>query len=185
MAELPPRPRLLAVQVNVRSGNREQALVRRDSSDEVDHDAPAARLGRAERETEDRAQVILELARLGAVDRPVPGVVHARSELVRQELPAGVEELDREHADVAELVEETRRDLLRLTLWRSPARARETRRGSRRGARSRRADRRRSRPSRPVPPRSTARARTRRFPPPARPLRATLRAATMRWPLPS
>ena len=71
MAELPPRPRLLAVQVNVRSGNREQALARRDSSDEVDHDAPTARLGRAERETEDRAQVILELARLGTVDRPV------------------------------------------------------------------------------------------------------------------
>ena len=66
--------------------------------------------------------MVLELARLGAVDRPVPGVVHARRELVREQLPADVEQLDREHADVAELVEELRRDLLGLALRRIRAR---------------------------------------------------------------
>src|SRR6187455_2425350 len=61
--------------------------------------------------------MVLELARLRAVDRPVPAVVHARRELVREEVAPGLEELDGQHADVAELVEQPRRYLLGLALW--------------------------------------------------------------------
>ena len=46
--------------------------------------------------------MILELARHRAFDRPVPGVVHARRDLVGEELAADVEELDATHADVVE-----------------------------------------------------------------------------------
>ena len=70
--------------------------------------------------------MVLELARLGAVDRPVPAVVDARGELVREQLATDVEELDREHADVAELVEQLRRELLGLACGASRAGARET-----------------------------------------------------------
>ena len=62
--------------------------------------------------------MVLELARLSAVDRPVTGVVHPRCELVREQLPADVEELDREHAHVSELVEEVPGNLLRRALRR-------------------------------------------------------------------
>src|SRR6188768_1170224 len=51
--------------------------------------------------------MVLELARLRAVDRPVPAVVHARRELVREEVAPGLEELD----------EQPRRYLLGLALW--------------------------------------------------------------------
>ena len=54
--------------------------------------------------------MVLELARLRAVDRPVRRVVHARRELVREQPAADVEELDREDADVVELVEQRRAD---------------------------------------------------------------------------
>ena len=83
-------------------------------------------------------------------------------------VPVDLEQLDREHADVAEL--------RRGASSRSPppraaahhARARATRRGSRRGARSRRAGRSACRRRGRAPPRSRARDRTGRSPPPAR-----------------
>src|SRR5580765_5104942 len=102
MAQLSPGPRLLAVQVGVRSRNREETLARRERADEVDHHRVTPRSGRPERKPEDRAEVVLELARLGAVDRPVPGVMDTRGKLVREQLAADVEELDREHSDVVE-----------------------------------------------------------------------------------
>ena len=80
----------------------------RHGADQV-HEQRGAGVGRAERQPEDRPQVVLELARLRALDRPVTGVVHARRDLVRQQLPADVEQLEREHADVLELVEDLRR----------------------------------------------------------------------------
>ncbi len=88
----------------------------------------ASAAGRSERQAEDRAQVVLELARDGAVDRPVTGVVDARRVLVREQPAADLEQLEREHADVVELVEQPRRELLRLGLRRAAAGARETRR---------------------------------------------------------
>ena len=42
----------------------------------------------------DRADVVLELARLRALDRPVPRVVHARRDLVGEQRTADVEQLD-------------------------------------------------------------------------------------------
>ncbi len=63
--------------------------------------------------------MVLELARRRALDRPVARVVDARGELVRQQAAADVEELEREDADVAELVEQLRRVLLRVGLRRS------------------------------------------------------------------
>ena len=56
--------------------------------------------------------MVLELAGDRALDRPVPGVVHARRELVREQRATDVEELDREHADVVELGEQRRREAL-------------------------------------------------------------------------
>ena len=67
--------------------------------------------------------MVLELARLGAVDRPVPRVVDARGELVREQLAADVEQLDREHADVVEVVEQLRREALGSLLQRIPCRS--------------------------------------------------------------
>ena len=87
------------------------------------------RLGRPERQTEDRAQVVLELARDGAVDRPVAGVVDARRELVREQPAVDLEQLEREHADVVELVEQPSPRAPRpRPAARSTAGARETRR---------------------------------------------------------
>ena len=76
----------------------------------------AERVRRAEREAENRPYVVLELARNGAVDRPVTRVVDARRKLVREQLPIDLEQLDGQHTDVAELIEELRRDLLGCAL---------------------------------------------------------------------
>ena len=86
----------------MRAGERREPPSGGTEPIEVDHHGPAGRLGRAERQAEDRSQVVLELARHGAVDRPVPGVVHPGRELVREQPPADLEELDGEDADVVE-----------------------------------------------------------------------------------
>src|SRR6188472_1903575 len=62
--------------------------------------------------------MVLELACLRAVDRPVSSVVDAWGELVREQPAAHVEELDREYADVVERVDERRADRLGLGLRR-------------------------------------------------------------------
>ncbi len=62
--------------------------------------------------------MVLELARRGAFDRPVAGVVDARCDLVPEQLPTDVEELEREDADVPELVEQSSGVLLGLRLRR-------------------------------------------------------------------
>src|SRR6266511_2650527 len=56
--------------------------------------------------------MVLELARHGAFDGPVTGVVDTRRQLVDEELAADVEQLDGEDAGVRELVEELACDLL-------------------------------------------------------------------------
>ena len=78
--------------------------------------------------------MVLELARDGAVDRPVPGVVDARRELVREQPPVDLEQLDGQHADVAERVQKLARDLLCLRLRRVGRGSARDRRGSRRDA---------------------------------------------------
>ena len=85
MAELPPRPRLLAVPVQVRAGDGQDRRRVRLPADHVDHRDVLPDADAAERKSTDRAQVVLELARLRALDRPVPGVVHARRHLVAEQ----------------------------------------------------------------------------------------------------
>ena len=60
--------------------------------------------------------MVLELARLRTVDRPVRGVVDARGVLVRKQPTGHLEQLHGEHADVAERVEKRGADLLRFAL---------------------------------------------------------------------
>src|SRR4029453_10567031 len=61
-------------------------------------------------------QMVLELARHRTLDGPVPGVVHSGRELVDEQLPVHVEELDGENARVLELIEEPPDELLRRGL---------------------------------------------------------------------
>ena len=74
-----------------------------------------ARRGRAERQVQHRAQVVLELAGDRAVLGPVAGVVRPHRQLVDQD-PAvgGLEQLDGEDAGDVELAGDPQRDLLRL-----------------------------------------------------------------------
>ncbi len=75
----------------------------RQAADEIDHGGVAARLRGAERQIEDGAQVILELAGDRALDGPVAGVMHARRHLVGDQPAALHEELDGEDAGVMEV----------------------------------------------------------------------------------
>ena len=54
--------------------------------------------------------MVLELRYHRALDRPVPGVVHAGRHLVGEQCRADLEELDREDADVAQGVHDPARD---------------------------------------------------------------------------
>src|SRR4249920_3568561 len=60
--------------------------------------------------------MVLELARDRALDGPVTGVVHSGRELVDEQFPMNVEELDGEDTRVLELVEELPDELLRRGL---------------------------------------------------------------------
>src|SRR5262249_35560867 len=86
----------------MRARHGENALLRRNLADDVDHRQMPDHPRRAEREPEDCADVVFELARLCALDRPVTGVVHAWRHLVRNELAVLQEELDREDTNVVE-----------------------------------------------------------------------------------
>src|SRR4051794_9386838 len=79
----------------------------RHFTNEIQHCAVAAGGGRAERQVEDGAQVVLELARLRAFDSPVARVVYARSHLVGDQSPSLHEELDGENPGIAEVNERT------------------------------------------------------------------------------
>ena len=106
--ELAARPLRLAVEVEVRALDREQALARRNRAHEVDHHRAAAERAAPERLSRDGPDVGLELAGLGALDRKVTGVVDARRDLVREEVAVSLEELEREDADMIELHEQRR-----------------------------------------------------------------------------
>src|SRR5579871_3398801 len=105
VSDLAPRPGPLAVVVQVQSPLSEQLALRRQRPDEVDHGAVAACIRRAERQIQDRTQMVLELAGGGALDGPVPGVVHARRHLVGNQFARTHEELDGENPTVAKVPE--------------------------------------------------------------------------------
>src|SRR6185369_9572625 len=72
-------------------------------SDEIFHDGAAAHEpGDAGRQIADRADMLLELRRDRAFDRPVAAVVNARSDFVDQRAVRGGEKFDGEHSDMAE-----------------------------------------------------------------------------------
>src|SRR5690606_27110303 len=91
--------------MEVRALDREHRFTRGNVPDQVQHRRVSAWRGRAQREAADRTEMVLELARLRALDRPVPRVVHSGRHLVRKEVVASLEELDRQDADVVELLE--------------------------------------------------------------------------------
>src|SRR5277367_2829805 len=73
-------------------------------ADQVVHFGPAAPGRGAERPAGDGADMLLELRGLGALDRPVAGIVHPRRDLVDDKPLVAVpvaddEHLDRQHAD--------------------------------------------------------------------------------------
>ena len=103
MADLAARARLLAVVVPVHAGQGQDGIPLRQGADEIDHRAMPHRARVAERQAEDRPQVVLELRGGRAFDGPVPGVVHAWRHLVRDQLALADEELDRQHAGVLEV----------------------------------------------------------------------------------
>ncbi len=75
----------------------------RVGADQIAHlDARCGETRKAQRQTADRADMILELRRLGALDRPVPAIVHARRHFVENRLVAEREELHRHHPDIVE-----------------------------------------------------------------------------------
>src|ERR1700730_4247863 len=79
--------------------------------DQVDHLDPPVANWRCERPSSNRADVLLELRDRCAVNRPVPGIVHAWRDLVHQQRRRGTfrhhEHLDSEHADIIERLGDT------------------------------------------------------------------------------
>ena len=55
--------------------------------------------------------MVFELARLRPLDRPVARVVHPGCELVGKQAAADLEQLERDHPHVAQLVEQERHEL--------------------------------------------------------------------------
>src|SRR3954471_13400880 len=107
MSELAVRPRLFAVTVKVYARHAQNVPELREGPDEVQHGAVTERPRAAERQAEDRSHVIFELAGLGAFDGPMAGIVDARRHLVRDQPPAGDEELDGQHAGIVEVAQQT------------------------------------------------------------------------------
>src|SRR5678815_3278557 len=87
-------PRVLAVEVQVRAGLGQDIGGRRDGADEIDHRGMSARRGVAQGESQNGAEMVLELAGDGAILRPVAGVVHAWRHLVCEQLIPNLEPLD-------------------------------------------------------------------------------------------
>src|SRR6185437_12984132 len=121
MPEFASGPRLLAVGVQMHAGMSEDVRARRHAANQIDHRRVAESTRLPERQAGDGAHVILELARHGALDGPVPGIVHARGHLIRDEASRTHEEFDREHAHVAEMHEHAPEMTLRETLQLRPS----------------------------------------------------------------
>ena len=119
MADFAAALHILAIQVDLHNRFRSQHNVGLGHqvvdapTEDVDHDGPRlACLGRTQRQVQHRADVVLELAGMGAVDRPVTGVVRAHRELVDEDpAVAGLEKLDREDAGDIEFLGNSCRDL--------------------------------------------------------------------------
>src|SRR6266852_2022386 len=89
-----------AVEVEVGIGDGEDFGRFGEVADEIEHGAVAGRAGRAEREGEDGAEMILKLAGDGAFNGPVAGIVDAGGHFVGEEIAVVLEKFDGEDADV-------------------------------------------------------------------------------------
>jgi len=102
VAELAGGARGFAVEVEVGVRNGEDFSGFGEVADEVEHGAVAGRSRGTEREAEDGAEVVLELAGDGAFDGPVSGIVDPWSHFVGEQFALVFEEFDGEDADVFE-----------------------------------------------------------------------------------
>ena len=85
------------------AGQTQRLLNRAGLADDVDHGAPRADGTRAaQRKTDQRAHMVLELAGVGPLDAPVAGIVHPGRHLVGHQSVGGVEQLQRQHAHIVE-----------------------------------------------------------------------------------
>jgi hypothetical protein len=89
-----------AVKMEVRVGDGEDFGGFGEVADEIEHGAMASGSRGTEREAEDSAEMVLELAGDGTFDGPVAGVVDARSHFIGEELALVFKKFDGEHADV-------------------------------------------------------------------------------------
>jgi len=87
MAEFAARAGGLAVEMEMGVRDREDFGGFGEIAYEIEHGAVAGEPGRAEREAEDGAEMVLELAGDGAFNRPVAGIVDARCHFVDEKLP--------------------------------------------------------------------------------------------------
>src|SRR3984885_3783214 len=109
MAHLAPRSDLdfaVEMQSEIRL-SEDVAPVLSVLTDQIVHFDPATPRCRAERPAGDRADVLLELRGLRALERPMAGIVDAGRDLVDHErlvavMITGHEHFDRQHADIIE-----------------------------------------------------------------------------------
>jgi hypothetical protein len=100
VAEFAAGPGRFAVEMEVGVGDSENFGGIGEIADQIEHGAVAGGAGGAEREPQDGAEMVLELAGDGAFDGPVAGIVDARGHFVGEESAAGFEEFDGEDTDV-------------------------------------------------------------------------------------
>src|SRR5258707_7226925 len=100
MAEFAAGARGFAVEMEVRIGDGENFGGFGEVADEIEHGAVAGGSRGAEREAEDGAEMVLELAGDGAFDGPVAGIVNTWSQFVGKEFATVFEKFDGEDADV-------------------------------------------------------------------------------------
>src|SRR5665213_2510896 len=92
----------IVMQVHARMAQERRAL--RKGADQVDHGAVAARAGFAQRQPHDGAQVIFKLAGDGALDGPVPRIVHPGRHFVGDQPATADKKFDGQNADVAQML---------------------------------------------------------------------------------
>src|SRR5256885_521886 len=97
VAQLAARTRGFSVEVQMRVGDSQDFGGFGKVADKVEHGAVASRSRGAERQSEDGAQMVLELASDGTLDSPVAGIVDARSHFIGLEFALVFEKLDGQH----------------------------------------------------------------------------------------
>ena len=89
-----------SVEMEVRVGDGEDFGGFREVADKIEHGAVSGRAGRAEREAENGAEMVLELAGDGTFDGPMAGIVDARGHFIGEEFTLMFEKFDGEDAGV-------------------------------------------------------------------------------------